>query len=134
VRAGAAVEHADAAGVDDEAAVGEPDEGHVGVAEHHGLLGTSGEHLIPPAEGGVDEGDFLVVAGSRVAEQGRPEAVDVERDRQGKAGEVGEKVGGELPWPSTGTLACRPQRAPRLSWLHASGRQRRSRTCSEPRV
>ena len=93
MRAGAAVGHADAAGVDDQASVGEPDEGHVGVAEYHGLLGTPGEHLGPSAEVGVDEGDLLVVARGRVTEQGRPEAVDVERDGQGKAGEVGAEFG-----------------------------------------
>lgn len=96
MRTAETVRHADAARVDGQAAIGQPDEGHVGVAEHRGLFVSSGEYLGPPVERRVDEGDFLVVAGSGMAEQGGAETVDIEGDGQGQAGEVVAELGREL--------------------------------------
>ena len=52
--------------------------------------------LRPALEPGVDQHHFLVVAGAAVAEQHRPEAVDVEGDRVRKGVEQGHLVRPEL--------------------------------------
>ncbi len=84
----AAVRHADAAGVDDEAAVGEADVRHVGVAADHraDCLGDLREDLRPAVGVGVDQDDLLVVAGCGVTEEDVAEATDGERAGRGQGG------------------------------------------------
>ncbi len=99
VAAGAAVGHADAARVDDQAAVDQAGERHVGVAADHGLnvVGQARERLRPPLKPGVDEHHLVVVPRRAVAKGHRAEAPHVKDDRVRQASEQVDVL-----WPQLG--------------------------------
>lgn len=98
VGSGSSVGHANTAGVDYEAAVGEADERHVGVAADHGAdVGSeSAEDFFPAVEAGVDQDDFFIVTGGGMAEQDLPEAAHGQGERSRQRAEKVEVVLAEL--------------------------------------
>ena len=120
-RAGAAVRHADATGIDHDPPISQPHEGHVRVPAHHAPDRSveAPEDLRPPAQSRVDDHDLLVVPWSRMAERDLAEPVYLQGHCQRQPGQQVDLVGAQLfgrprrDW----VRILRPSPAPELDQL-----------------